>query len=196
MPSPPGRLRRMTGTEKHAPRGTAGLARVNSESVGNWDCGPRAGHWHAARPELSALPSDTVRSGTARRPASHGGLNRDHGPCTSSGPELRAAPGRPSSCHHPGMHISEPPGAPASGPEELRDSERTVQAEGYACVSRHRRAGGRGTRPPARGLGHGLRVGRTPGRSRVTRTETVCFQYLSCTAGHDSIQVQLEVSLG
>ncbi len=89
----------MTGTEPHAPRGTAGRGP-------NWDRGPRATQ------ELHGA----VRSGTAGCR-----LNRDHGPCTGRGGSYA------STYAHLGTAGRETLWGPraASGPEELRDSERT-----------------------------------------------------------------------
>ncbi len=89
----------MTGTEPHAPLGTAGRGL-------NWDSGPHAGH---------AKLHGAVRSGTVGC-----GLNRDHGPCTGHGSYV-------SKHAHLGTACRETLWGPraASGPEELRDSERT-----------------------------------------------------------------------
>jgi hypothetical protein len=87
----------MTGTEPHAPRGTAGRGP-------NWDRGgPRAGHAGAVR-------SNTVGCG----------LNRDHWRCTGRGSYA-------STHAHLGTAGRETVlGSRAvRGPEELRDSERT-----------------------------------------------------------------------
>jgi hypothetical protein len=117
----------MTGTEPHAPRGTAGRGP-------NWDRGPRAGHAGAAR-----------RCKKRHRLC---GLNRDHGPCTGRGSfastdaHLGTA-GREALCQWGPLA--------ASGPEELRDSERT-----YASTHAYLGTAGRG-----------LRAGR---RSCVTRS--------------------------
>ena len=86
----------MTGNEPHAPRGTAGRGP-------NWDRGPRAGH------------AGAVRSGTVGC-----GLNRDHWLCTGRGSYASTHP-------HLGTAGRETVlgSRAASGPEELRDSERT-----------------------------------------------------------------------
>ena len=102
----------MTGTEPHAPRGTAGRGP---------NCRARA------TPELYGA----VRSGTASY-----GLNRDHGPCTGRGSYA-------STHAHLGTAGRETLWGPraASGPEELRDSERT-----YASTHAYLGTAGRGTR--------------------------------------------------
>jgi hypothetical protein len=66
-----------------------------------------------------------VRSGTAGC-----GLNRDHGPCTGCGSYA-------STHAHLGTAGRETLWGPraASGPEEMRDSERELRV--YACTSRH-----------------------------------------------------------
>ncbi len=80
-----------------------------------------------ATPELHGA----VRSGTAGY-----GLNRDHGPCTSHGSYA-------STQAHLGTAGRETlwGSRAASGPEELRDSERT-----YASTHAHLGTAGRGTR--------------------------------------------------
>jgi hypothetical protein len=98
----------MTGTEPHAPRGTAGR-------------GPRA------TPELHGA----VRSGTAGCR-----LYRDHWPCTGRGSYA-------STHAHLGTAGRETilGSRAASGPEELRDSERT-----FASTHAYLGTAGRGTR--------------------------------------------------
>jgi hypothetical protein len=89
----------MTGTEPHAPRCTAGRGL-------NWDRRPRAGH--AGGSELHGA----VRKGTAGC-----GPNRDHGQCTSRGSYASTHAHLSTAC------VWEP--LAASGPGELRDSERS-----------------------------------------------------------------------
>jgi hypothetical protein len=133
----------MTGTEPHAPRGTAGRGP-------NWDRGPRADHAGAARRCTSA---------GHRRPRDQLGPWAVRGPRRSCTALYNAAPSAVGSTGTIGrvraagatrrrMLISAPPAASpflgsraASGPEELRNSEWTyMSTHAYLCTA------GRGTR--------------------------------------------------
>ncbi len=90
---------RMTGTEPHTPRGTAGRGP-------NWDRGPRAGHAGAALYE--AAPPAVGSTGTIGRARAAGATRR--GMHISAPTAARPFWDR---------------GVAASGREELRNSERT-----------------------------------------------------------------------
>ena len=106
----------MTGTEPHAPRGTAGQGPTGT--VG------RA----LATLELHGA----VRSGTAGR-----GPNRDHGPPRTGCRSYASTHAHLGTAGRWTLWESRA----ASGPQELRDSERT-----YASTHAHLRTAGSGTR--------------------------------------------------
>jgi hypothetical protein len=156
----------MTGTEPHAPRGTAG-------SGPNWDRGPHAGHAGAARcctkrhRRLWAQPGPWA----VHKPRELHCMHISELPTARPFGDRWPRAGRRSCATRSGSYASTPHAhlgtagretlsgpLAASGPEELRDSEWELRV--YACLSRHRRQ-----RDPHGD--RGLRAGR---RSCVTRS--------------------------
>ena len=166
----------MTGTEPHAPRGTAGRGP-------NWDRGPGTGHAGAARRCTMrhrrpwAICRGRAAEASRRRmcisapPAARPLL----GSRAVRGPEELLDPERETTRRR--MHISAPPAArpflgslAASGPEELRDSEWT-----YTSTHAYLGTAGRGTRKGTVGCERAGGAERSHGCQRDA--VTVCFQY-------------------
>jgi hypothetical protein len=137
----------MTGTEPHAPRGTAGRGT-------NWDRGPCAGHAGAARRCTNLLRSGTVGRGPNRdhrQWTGRGGFASTHAHLGTAGRETTlgiAGRTRAGGAARPGAGNYASSYACLGGPEELRDSEWT-----YTSTHAHLGTAGRGTRKGTVGYG-------------------------------------------